>query len=377
MSQLQLNSDFDDTFEERITFFADVILPIPLPGTYTYRIPQNLQDKIEAGSRVIVQFGKKKILTGIVQSVHDKVPKVYEAKYILDSLDQQPVVNEFQLKFFAWLAQYYMCTIGEVLNAGLPSGLKLTSESLIQINPEISEKPTEDNFTEKELSILSALKKNDRLTFDDVSNLLGIKMIHPVIKSLMQKERILLYEQVKDKFKPKTVKTLELAPVYFEEESKMQLLFESLEKKQKQQEILLRYLSIVRLDEGNDNIKEVEKKTLMTAEMSASSLKTLVKHGVFFESEKIVSRLDQVDYNLKVHPPLSEIQNTVLSEIHAGFQTSKPVLLHGITGSGKTEVFIELIKQVLESEGQVLYLLPEIALTTQIVARLHRILAQS
>ncbi|WP_420579845.1 replication restart helicase PriA [Reichenbachiella sp.] len=316
---------------------------------------------------------KKKILTGVVKEVHQTVPKVYEAKYVLDSLDQAPVVNAYQLDFFAWLAQYYMCTIGEVLNAGMPSGLKLTSESLIQLNPETDVFRSDVEYSEKELTILNALKGSDRLSFDQVSEVLGIKMIHPVLKSLLQKESILLFEQVKDKFKPKTVKTIRLNDQFQEDESAMQLLFEQLEKKQKQQAILLKYLSLTRIDEGGVENTEILKSSLLTGDLSASSLKTLVKNEIFVENEKVISRLDEIDGVLQENHSLSPEQEEARLTTIQAFEKNKPVLLHGVTGSGKTEIYINLIMDALESGGQVLYLLPEIALTTQIVSRLHKV----
>lgn len=373
MSQLELNSDQDENFEERVTYFADVILPIPLPATYTYRIPKNLEEHIDQGSRVVVQFGKKKILTGVVKKVHQTVPKVYEAKYVLDSLDHAPVVNSYQLEFFDWLAQYYMCTIGEVLNAAMPSGLKLTSESLIQLNPESDVFRSEMEYSEKELIILNALKGTDRLSFDQISEVLGVKMIHPVLKSLLQKESILLFEQVKDKFKPKTVKTIRLGDQFLEDESAMQLLFEKLEKKPKQQAILLKYLSLTRMDEGSIEDKEILKSSILEGDLSASSLKTLIKNEIFIEKEKIISRLDEIDGKLQEIHSLSKEQLEARNATLEAFGKNKPVLLHGVTGSGKTEIYINLIQEALENGGQVLYLLPEIALTTQIVSRLHKV----
>lgn len=373
MSQLELNSDQDENFEERVTYFADVILPIPLPATYTYRIPKNLEEHIDQGSRVVVQFGKKKILTGVVKKVHQTVPKVYEAKYVLDSLDHVPVVNSYQLEFFDWLAQYYMCTIGEVLNAAMPSGLKLTSESLIQLNPESDVFRSEMEYSEKELIILNALKGTDRLSFDQISEVLGVKMIHPVLKSLLQKESILLFEQVKDKFKPKTVKTIRLENQFLEDESAMQLLFEKLEKKPKQQAILLKYLSLTRMDEGAVEDKEILKSSILEGDLSASSLKTLIKNEIFIEKEKVISRLDEIDGKLQEIHSLSKEQLEARNATLEAFGKNKPVLLHGVTGSGKTEIYINLIQEALENGGQVLYLLPEIALTTQIVSRLHKV----
>lgn len=371
MSQLELNSELNEEFEERITYFADVILPIPLPGTYTYRIPKELEEYLTQGSRVVVQFGKKKILTGIIKEIHQKVPKVYEAKYILDALDHAPVVNKWQLDFYSWLAQYYMCTIGEVLNAALPSGLKLTSESLIQLNPESTISQFE--YSEKEERILEALKSSDRLSFDQVSDLLGIKMIHPVLKSLLQKESILLFEQVKDKYKPKTEKYIRIADQFVQDEQAMQALFEQLEKKPKQQAILLKYLSLTRIEEGSIKESAILKSNLTAGDLSVSSLKTLIRNGIFEEEEKVVSRLENLEAETQDRPDLSIEQAQAQKSILTAFEEQKPVLLHGVTGSGKTEIYIQLIHEALENGGQVLYLLPEIALTTQIVSRLHKV----
>lgn len=371
MTQLELNSDFEDESNDFVTYFADVILPIPLPGTYTYRVPRDMQSDLEVGCRVIVQFGKKKILTGVVAAIHSQAPKVYEAKLIMESLDGLPSVNAKQLELFRWMAKYYMCTIGEVLNAALPSGLKLNSESFIQLNPDFNDQ--EQEFSDKEEKVLEALASNDRLTYEEVSQVLGIKMIHPVLKSLIQKGRILLYEQIKDKYKPKTRKVLFLDDKYLEDEQEMEQLFEQLEKRQKQQEVLLKYLSLMKMDEGRRVAVRIEKKVFMEAGLSDSALKTLIKNKVFHEEEEIVSRIQVDSVQTSAEAVLSNAQQKALSEIGDGFQANQPVLLHGITGSGKTEIYMELIRQALDSGGQVLYLLPEIALTTQIVSRLFKV----
>ncbi|PIB37409.1 primosomal protein N' [Reichenbachiella sp. 5M10] len=368
---MELNSGGEGEFEELVTYFADVILPIALPGSYTYRVPRSMTDQIQVGSRVIVQFGKKKIYTGIVSRVHTTAPKVYEAKLLMDCLDSIPSVNAYQLQLFAWMAEYYMCTIGEVLNAGLPSGLKLNSESFIQLNPDFEGAGM--SFSDKENKILDALQTSDRLSYEDVADVLGIKMIHPVLKGLMQKGCILLYEQIKDKYKPKTKKIIVIDPRYQKDEKALQGLFEQLEKRPKQLEILLKYLSETRRDEGAGELSSVDKSVLVEAGVSVSSLKTLVAHGVFMEQEVIVSRIDTTRHSDAHEASLSETQEAAYTKILSGFEANKPVLLHGITGSGKTEIYIELIKQALESGGQVLYLLPEIALTTQIVTRLFRV----
>jgi len=371
LTKLELNTNADNSHTERITFFADVILPIPLPGTYTYRIPRDIEQFIHPGHRVIVQFGKRKILTGLVKTIHQKPPKTYEAKYILDNLDEFPTVNQFQLDFFDWLASYYMCTIGEVFNAALPSGLKLTSESLIQPNPDATSDDWE--YSQREQQVLDALREKDRLSYEEVSDLLGIKLIHPVLKSLIEKEQIILFEKVKDKYKPKMIKKIYLREEWIGEES-LKVLFDQLEKRPKQLEVLLKFLSILGMDKQEElKIKSVARLELLNGGISDSSLKTLIKNGVFRESSEKISRLGVLDNSFNPPFSLSSAQAKCRDDILFAFQQNKPVLLHGITGSGKTEIYVDLVQKALENGGQVLYLLPEIALTTQIVSRLHKI----
>ncbi len=370
MTQLQLNSDLTEEFEELKTWFADVIIPIPLPGTYTYRIPRLLEDQVAKGARVIVQFGSRKVYTGIIADLHNAPPKNYEAKYIIELLDSTPSVNSLQLDFFKWIAQYYMCTVGEVMNAALPSGLKLTSQSFIQINPEFSE--GESGLTDKEMILLESLSNTDKLSYDEVSDILGLKQIHPILKSLIQKDGILLFEQIKDKYQPKKIKKIRLKEVYFENRSKLEELFESLEKKLKQQEVLLKYLSVVPIESGN----EVNRSGLLKADflkngISESSLKTLLNNDIFEEIEEFVSRFPKLNQSDLKTISLSKNQLDTKEQLIERFDDHGTVLLHGITGSGKTEIYISFIQDALDRGQQVLFLVPEIALTTQIVNRLR------
>lgn len=351
------------------TLFADVILPLPLPKLYTYSISSEQLDKAKEGSRVIVQFGKSRVLTALIANIHSNAPFIYEAKPILEILDEDPSVQPQQLQLFQWIADYYMCTIGEVFNAALPSGLKIHSESRIQLNPEFNNDKI--SFSNKEEMLIEVLRTKETLSYSEVSKVLGQKNIYHILNSLLKKERIIVFEEVREKYAPKIIKKIKLHSNYVSK-AKLEALFEVLEKKPKQADVLLKYLQQVPVFENADLNQKGVDKSLLIAAISASALNTLIKNGIFIEEEVVVSRFPEyVDSNIQIN--LSAEQEKAKKEIHELLQTKEAVLLHGITGSGKTEVFISLIKEALESGTQVLYLLPEIALTTQIVNRLRKI----
>ncbi|WP_276497450.1 replication restart helicase PriA [Pontibacter litorisediminis] len=360
---------------ERVTLFADVILPLPLPKLYTYRIPYEMNDEVSVGVRVIVQFGAKKVLSCIVADVHENAPADYQAKYILDVLDDKPIITAPQLKLFKWIADYYMCTLGEVINAALPSALKLSSESRIQLHPHYNPEEDELILAPQEEKIIFALQNNQALTFTEVGNLLQLKSYHKFIKSLIQKEAIIIYEQVSDKFSPKVVKKIRITEHFVQEEGLLEELFNQLTPQPKQLDILLNYLQLVPVHQDiHLNFRGIEKSALTNnPHLSASSLNTLIKKGVLEQFDQIVSRFPMENGNQQLPMALSEHQLQAKDEILGLFKEKETVLLHGVTGSGKTEVYIDLIKHALDSGGQVLYLLPEIALTAQIVTRLMKV----
>jgi len=363
-----LNFDSD----ERNTLFVELLLPIPIPKLFTYRVPAALAAKVVVGQRAIVQFGDRKVLTGIVTSIHDHPPKDYEAKYLMELLEDFPSVTDQQFKLFRWIADYYLCTVGEVLNAALPGGLKLSSESMVQIHPSFKLGESDHAFSEKEHMLLARLK-NESLSYSEIVKLLGIKHLYSLLKSLVGKEAVILYEAVKEKFKPKTEKKIRLTHEFIPSEA-LEGLFETLASKPKQEAILLKYLQEVAVIHNPQNNKAgISKRILLDDNLSESSLHTLVKNGVLEEFEIVVSRFAEDPAQPQPIVQLSVEQQHTLYEILASFQLHGCTLLHGVTGSGKTEIYINLIKQALEGGSQVLYLLPEIALTTQIVQRLKKI----
>jgi primosomal protein N' (replication factor Y) len=365
--------DQPDTVNTR---FAELLLPVPIPKLFTYRVPHAWNDHVLIGQRAIVQFGDRKIVTGIILALHNQAPKEYEAKYILDLLDNFPAVNDIQVKLFQWMADYYLCTLGEVMNAALPSGLKLSSESIVQLHPAFNPEESNHSFSEKELILLKRLQ-HESLGYSDIAKLLGTKHLYTILKSLTGKEAIILFEEIREKYRPKTEKKVRLTPDYNTSEA-LENLFSTIANKPKQEDVILKYLQHVPvIHHPEANKQGIAKKKLITEDISESSLSTLIKNKVFEEFEVVVPRFDSED---KTDPPiilLSEEQDRAQAAIFKSFETQGVALLHGITGSGKTEIYINLIKKALDSNTQVLYLLPEIALTTQIVQRLKKVFGSS
>ncbi|HQQ98303.1 MAG TPA: primosomal protein N' [Cyclobacteriaceae bacterium] len=358
--------------ENRITLFADLVLPVPVPRLFTYRVPADWNNLVMRGMRVIVPFGARKILTGIIAQIHEKPPTAYEAKYILEVLDDHEIITERQFQLYDWMASYYLCTPGEVLNAALPSGLKLSSESMVQLHPGFVLDESEFDFSDKERMLINHLQ-TEAMSYTDIAKLLGAKSIYSILKSLSGKEAIVLFEKVKEKFRPKTETYYRMTATYTGKK-KLEALFERLGSKPKQEALVLKYLQEVPVFNNPAlNEKGLSRRQLLGDDGSESSLRTLIKSGILEEFVVIVPRFGFEDEQSPVPTQLSAMQIQVRDKILGDFETSGAALLHGITGSGKTEIYIDLIRRALDGGNQVLYLLPEIALTTQIVQRLKRI----
>ncbi|MES2566614.1 MAG: primosomal protein N' [Bacteroidota bacterium] len=355
------------------TLFIDVIVPLSVANKFTYRIPKELNESIAVGKRVIVQFGKSKFYTGVVYNVHSNPPKEYAAKYIETILDDEPIVTEAQLKLWDWISHYYVCNPGDVMNAALPSGLKLSSTSHITLNPDFSLDEMPYNFfTEKEHLILEALQTNASLSFDDVSVMLSLKTVQVFISKLIKKGAIVIYEEIKDKYKPKLVDYIGVNPSLLKDERQLKEILDTLEKKAfKQAELLLLMLHLLKSDETARQLGLV-KKSVLLKKIDTAVIKGLVKKEILIETELETSRL-LFDNKEKTNKTLNEFQLNAVKDIEAQFETKQTVLLHGVTGSGKTEIYSDLIDKVISQGNQVLYLVPEIALTTQLINRIRAV----
>lgn len=353
---------------ERKTFFVDVVLPIPVHKEFTYRVPFELNDAICIGGRVIVPFGKSKLYTGIVSRVSETAPSEYQAKYIEHVLDDQPIITKEQYNFWKWIASYYMAPIGDVMNAALPANFKLASETKIVLHPDFDGKI--DHLDDRELQIVETLEIRETLDLKELSEIIGIKTVQPIIKRMMDKRIVLSTEELNDKFVPKTAVYVFLQDAYLIEEN-LNHAINTLEVKKSTEKQLEALLTILKEGEyNNGTLKPILRKTLQELNISPSALNTLEKNGIISQSRVEISRFDLNAKEQFAFKELSSSQKVALDEINNSFEKFNTTLLHGVTGSGKTEIYVQLIQEQLDLGKQILFLLPEIALTTQLIQRL-------
>lgn len=351
--------------------YADVILPLPLQGTFTYSIPEDMESVITRGCRVLVQFGKKKFYTGIVVDIHNNAPENYEVKPIVSLLDKDPAIRYPQYKFWNWIADYYLCSPGDVMKAALPSGLKVESETFISLNKEFDIDAAD--LSEQQAVILIALSNVGRMRVSELEKVAGIERLGREIEQLLESGAVEISERAVEHYRPSTETMVELCASR-DDEDKRREFFRLVGRSPKQEKLLLAYIGMSGMLRSGEELKEVSKKALLESAGVASGIfKALVDKGIFKVYRKKINRFNPTGVRTSPLAELSGAQQTALKEIHQSFKERNVVLLHGVTGSGKTEIYTHLIEHVLSKGDQVLYLVPEISLTTQLSDRLRRV----
>jgi primosomal protein N' (replication factor Y) len=355
--------DNSDLFPGGGTVYVDVLLPLALAQTYTYTVPEELVPQLREGIRVEVQFGRKRHYTGIVFRLHGKDPG-YRTKSVMSVLDLDPVVTSQQLRFWEWMADYYACTLGEVMSAALPAHLKLTSETIITLGPMYD--VDANQLDDKEYLIAEALSLQHELTLQDVRDILQIKTIYPTIKSLLDKRIIFQKEELQERYKPKRVRCVRWG-AKFQNQAEQVTAFDLTTRSDKQTAVLMEFIQQVR------ELPFVRRRDLLKrTEANNSVLQALAKKGIFELYDREVSRIGGGEEETIDAYALSPQQEMAIAQTRSAIEEGKPALIHGVTGSGKTRVYLELMQEVIDRDGQVLYLLPEIALTSQLVKRLQK-----
>lgn len=344
--------------------FVEVILPLSLAKTFTYRVSEAEYNYIRKGMRVAVPFGKSKIYTALVIEIHENKPTLYEAKEIHQILDENPIVTEIQIAHWQWIASYYMCAIGDVYRGAMPSALLLESETII------SQKQDgfvdESLLSDEEFLVYEAMQQQSSLKVQDIMNILNKKNVFPIIQKLVDKNILVLQEEVQENYTPKLVRYVKLHSKYESNEGLSELL-EILKNANKQKEIVLSYFQLSASDKKPITVKKLTE----AANSSSAIVKALIDKEIF---EEYYIKVDRVNFSGKTREEqlqLSEAQQIAFEKIKDNFTQKEVCLLHGVTSSGKTEIYIKLIEDYIKEEKQILYLLPEIALTTQLVGRLR------
>ncbi len=345
-------------------YCIDVILPIPLKQTFTYEVNKDEAMFLKPGMRVAVPFGKAKIYTGIVLNIHQQTPQGYEIKSIDQILDEFPVINEFQIQHWQWMASYYLCTLGEVLKAAIPNGFLLESETIITLNTNATIAVSELN--DVEFLVLEALQSQPSLHINDIRSILDRKNVMGVLTNLIEKKHIVVQEEVYEKYRPKIKRFIKLSSHYSSQENLKNLL-DTLSRAPKQREVIMTLLML-----SSKEDKAIESVLLQKKSNSNSAVinKLIAKEIV----EEYFIQKDRVEFNLEKNAPiknLSAAQTQALDEINTSFIKNDITLLRGVTSSGKTEIYVQLIDFAIKQGKQVLYMLPEIALTTQLISRLQ------
>ncbi|WP_445722507.1 replication restart helicase PriA [Flavobacterium sp.] len=346
-------------------FFIDVVLPLAIARIFTYEVSEAEFYYINIGVRVAVPFGKSKVFTALVIGKHNSIPQLYRPKEIHQILDEKPIVNLFQIEHWKWVSNYYMCSIGEVYKSALPSGLILESETIISCKEGLDVLEIETSeFTDDEFLIIDALKKQTSISIKDISKILDKKNVFPTIKKLLDNGLLVLQEDVSEKYTPKLVRYIKIKEEFLLEDKLNELLV-GLSRAKKQRELVLQYFQLNAVSKKEISVKEL----VSYSGNSINIVKALVDKGVFEEYFLNEDRVEFIKdkssfFTLSIH------QQKAFDEILISEEKNDVILLHGVTASGKTEIYIKLIEEHIENDRQILFLLPEIAITAQLVKRL-------
>lgn len=351
--------------------FANVILPLPISGSFTYSVPSVFEDEIEVGSRVLVQFGKKNYYTGIVELVHNNQPSDYEVKEIMMVLDAKPIVRHPQLKLWNWLAEYYLCSVGEVYKAAVPSGLKVESETYILLNSDY-EYDENQNLTERMALVIQLLDRNGRMKISEIERETGFKNLGTLVNKMLEMGLVLIDERIVDKYRARKETLVRLNCDRNDNEA-LHGFFDIVKRARQQEKMLIAYLDLSAWMQSATPKEVLKSDLLERSGASPAVLKGLVDKGVLEIYKKEINRFT-VDVSESAElPQLSNAQLAAYNSILDKWKENKVTLLRGVTGSGKTEIYSHLINDVLNLGQQVLYLVPEISLTTQLTSRLQKI----
>lgn len=351
--------------------YADVILPVPLRKVFCYEVPAEMVSEVKAGVRVCVPLGNSKLYAGIVRGVHHDTPENVQIKQVISVLDAEPVVNAVQLEFWRWMADYYLCTQGDVMACALPSGFKLDSETKLVLNPDFDGDVS--GLDERQLDILSALAQRGEITLEEASRAASQAKVFPLVRGLRERGAVLVKEEIEQRYKPLEETYIRWSQTYLGQAGAQHALFDAVEKKHssRQLDVLLAYMALfpAAVEGWVPKAGILEK-----AQGGQAALQTLVKKGVFDARKQTQSRLKPAPASAACPPviTLSPAQQKAFDTIKEGLKEKNVCLLHGVTSSGKTEIYIKLIQEVMTQGKQALFLLPEIALSTQMINRLRK-----
>lgn len=356
---------------EIISSFVEVVLPLPLASTFTYSLPEVMQGSVGVGSRVIVPFGKKKFYTGIVAGFAPAAPREYEVKEVIHVLDAQPVLRHPQLRFWEWMAGYYMCSLGEVYNAAVPGGLKIESETQFELNPDF-DMDDASLLSEREVIAAQLLSSKSRLTALEIQKETGFRNVTALMNKMVERGVAILSESLVEKYRPKREKCVRAAFERGSDEA-LRAAFAAVRGAKKQETLLMTLIHLTGFTVQGRELREVTQTELLEKSgCSATILKALADKGIVERYTRETSRFGHAGGGDTQLPELTAPQMTALDSIHASFLEKPTTLLFGVTASGKTEIYAHLVDYAMKQGSQVLYLVPEIALTTQLTQRLRR-----